>query len=212
MTQTASHIKTTFKLETSEIDLGGGLGVFYTSEDTPPPIEDYIRTLTTSLKQGCEMHHIKQPKLIIEPGRSLIARAGITLYKIGTLKSIPGIREYCFVDGGMADNMRPLLYQAEYTWKLAGKMESPNTHTYTIAGKFCESGDILAKEVPLPEIQPGDLLLSYTTGAYSSSMASNYNRFCRPATVLVENGQATTLVKRETIDDLLRLDETGEES
>ena len=198
-----------YGLSVKEIDLGGGLGVLYTDADSPPSISSYLRLLATSLKEACEAKQLSLPKLIVEPGRSIVAQAGVTVYTAGTIKPIPGIRDYLFVDGGMADNMRPLLYQAEYTWVVANRMLEQPVHTYTIAGKFCESGDVLAKDIHLPEVSVGDYIVSYTTGAYNYSMASNYNRFCRPAVVLVGDGHSRLLVKRETVSDVLRFDVWG---
>ena len=162
--------------------------------------------MVVDLTTTCTVKNLKVPKIIVEPGRSIAATAGLTLYTVGTLKSIPGIKEYAFVDGGMADNPRPIMYQAEYTFECANKLTEDHNLTYTIAGKFCESGDILTHAARLPKLEREDIIAVYGTGAYNYTMSSNYNRFCRPAMVLVENGSITPLVKRETYKDIVRLD------
>ena len=200
------EIRDEFGIELRVLDLGGGVGIHYTTEDDPPIVPDFLEGMTTRLKEACESKSLRLPKLIVEPGRSLVGRAGMTLYDIGTIKEIPNIKTYIFVDGGMADNPRPIMYQADYTFGLANKLNQVATETYTIAGKYCESGDILGKDIALPKAKKGDTLVVYGTGAYNYSMASNYNRACRPAMVLVNDGQSTVMVKRETFEDLTRLD------
>ncbi len=190
-----------------ELDLGGGFGIQYISSDDPPNVREVLSRMITELKSGCAELDLPVPKIIVEPGRSVAATAGLTLYTVGTLKSIPGIKEYAFVDGGMADNVRPIMYQADYTFECANRTKDVADTTYTIAGKFCESGDVLAKAVQLPKLKVGDLIAVYGTGAYNYTMSSNYNRYCRPAMVIVENGLSDVLVKRETYEDLVRLDQ-----
>jgi len=146
------------------------------------------------------------PKLLCEPGRSLIATGGVTAYTIGSTKTIPDIRTYVTIDGGMSDNPRPITYQSVYRAVVANKMSAPLTETVTLAGKHCESGDILIKNVQLPKTEPGDVLVVMTTGAYNYSMASNYNRLPRPAAVLVANGEANLILQRETYQDIIRQD------
>lgn len=201
-----ADIKANCEIELTDLNLGGGIGIQYTAQDDPPPTAMYIERLTTKLKAACEKLGLTLPRLLIEPGRSIVATAGITLYTIGAIKVIPGIKEYIFVDGGMADNPRPMMYDAKYTFSIANKPHDTPTKTVTIAGKYCESGDILAKEVKLPEAQIGDTLVVYGTGAYNYSMSSNYNRSAKPAMILVENGDSRILVRRETYEDLMRYD------
>lgn len=189
-----------------ELNLGGGLGIRYVEGDNPPPVKDYLTGMVRRLKEHCQNWNVRLPKIIVEPGRSIIGQAGITIYTVGTIKSIPNSKDYLFVDGGMADNMRPLLYKSRYTFELANKANKTPVKRYSIAGRYCESGDVLAENVPLPEAEVGDLLVVYGTGAYNYSMASNYNRSRRPAMVLAGYDSDRLLVRRETFDDLLRYD------
>ena len=198
------HIKSEVGVEVEELNLGGGIGIRYIEQDDPPAIDLFIEKLTTLLKEELKKAGLKEPKLILEPGRSIIGNAGLTLYTVGAVKPIPGIKDYVFVDGGMADNPRPMLYQAEYTFELANK--AGKGKPYTIAGKYCESGDVLAEGVLLPEPSVGDVLAVYGTGAYNYAMASNYNRCQRPAMVGVFGGHSRVLVRRETYDDVIRYD------
>ena len=146
------------------------------------------------------------PRLLVEPGRSLVATAGLTLYTVGSLKEIPGMRKFVAVDGGMGDNIRPALYQADYSAQLANKIGAPIEETVTVVGKYCESGDVLIRSLPLPRVESGDTLMVFGTGAYNYAMASNYNRFPRPAMVLVENGRSHLIVQRETYETVIRHD------
>jgi diaminopimelate decarboxylase len=142
----------------------------------------------------------------MEPGRSMVATAGLTLYSVGSMKDVPGLRKYVAVDGGLGDNIRPALYQAQYTAIIANKVLAPVEETVTLVGKYCESGDVLIKNLPVPRLDEGDVVAVFGTGAYNYSMASNYNRFPRPAMILVENGKAHMLVQRETYDTLIQQD------
>lgn len=189
-----------------EINIGGGLGIPYTDEDDPKGINDFAVEIVKTIKDFCESKNLPLPKLIIEPGRSITATAGVTLYTIGSIKTIPNIRTYASVDGGMADNPRPITYGSKYEACIVNKLDKENSSLYTIAGKFCESGDILIKDINLPEINNGDILAVFATGAYNYSMSSNYNRFPKPAMVLINNNHAKTIVKRETYQDLIRND------
>ncbi len=189
-----------------ELNLGGGLGIRYIKDDDPPAIEEVVSKMALALKAACKTKNIPLPKLILEPGRSIVGSAGTTLYTVGAIKPVPGIKEYLFVDGGMADNIRPMMYQAKYTFALADKMDQPAKKSYAIAGKYCESGDVLAENVPLPEAAVGDVVAVFGTGAYNYSMASNYNRSCKPAMVVVNEGKSRVLVRRETMEDLIRCD------
>ncbi|MBE3583043.1 MAG: diaminopimelate decarboxylase [Limnochordaceae bacterium] len=188
-----------------ELDLGGGFAARYTKE-VIPPVAQVVGALASALATACDQQQVPAPKLFLEPGRALVAEAGITLYRVGTCKTIPGVRTYVSVDGGMADNPRVALYQATYRACLPDRLQEPATETVTVAGRFCESGDVLVRDALLPPVHSGDLLAVFTTGAYHYSMASNYNRVPRPAVVTVRAGQAEVLVERETYADLVRLD------
>jgi len=196
-----------FGFEAREVNLGGGLGIAYTEDElTPDPAESVARVADAVQREFTALD-LKVPELLVEPGRSLIGSAGVTIYRVGTVKRIPGVRTYVSVDGGMSDNIRPALYGARYEAFLANRMGASEGPRVTVAGKHCESGDVLIRDVRLPEdVGPGDLLCVPATGGYTYSMASNYNRIPRPPVVLVEDGKATTIIERETSDDLLRLD------
>jgi diaminopimelate decarboxylase len=197
-------------LPATEINIGGGLGIRYTKADDPPSIEAWAQTICKAVVAACDRHKLPLPKLLCEPGRSLVGTACVTAYTVGSKKVIPGVRTYLAVDGGMSDNPRPITYQSVYQVLAAGKMSAELTETVTIAGKHCESGDILIKDAQLPECQAGDILVVTATGAYNYSMSSNYNRVPRPAAVLVRNGEAHTILERETDEDLLRFDRLPE--
>ncbi|MCC3421421.1 MAG: diaminopimelate decarboxylase [Microcoleus sp. PH2017_29_MFU_D_A] len=198
-------------LKPTEINIGGGLGIRYTESDDPPSIDDWAKTVCDAMVAACKNHDLTTlPKLLCEPGRSLVGSACVTAYTVGAKKVIPGIRTYLSVDGGMSDNPRPITYQSVYRVLAANKMSAELTETVTVAGKHCESGDILIKDAKLPECQSGDILVVTATGAYNYSMASNYNRVPRPAAVLVKDGKVDTIVERETDEDLLRFDRLPE--
>ena len=196
--------RTAYHLE--ELNLGGGFGIYYVSGDEPAQIADYAKAVQDALEKACQKQNFPRPKIIIEPGRSIVGTAGTTLYTIGSIKEIPGIRKYVAVDGGMADNPRPALYQARYEAVLANRAKEEATETVSVTGKCCESGDMLIWDIDLPKAESGDLIAVSCTGAYNYSMSSNYNRLTRPGVVLVESGQADVIVKRETHADLLRND------
>ena len=200
-------IKDLWGIDTPNLNLGGGLGVKYLESDLPPSIENFVNLIVDNVENEVRKNNLIMPKILIEPGRSIVAKAGITLYTIGNIKEIPGIRKYLIVDGGMTDNPRPILYEAKYEGVLANKINSclPK-EVVTIAGKCCESGDILIKDLKLPSASPGDLLVVFTTGAYHYSMSSNYNRLPRPAVVLVNQGKDDVIVKKETYADVVRND------
>jgi diaminopimelate decarboxylase len=193
-------------LEMSELNVGGGLGVRYVETDNPPAIAEWVEVVAQHLTAACQSRQLPLPKLICEPGRSIVAPAGITAYTIGGRKQVPEIRTYLSIDGGMSDNPRPITYQSQYRALLANNVTAPLSETVTVAGKHCESGDILLKEISLPATQPGDVLTVLVTGAYNYSMASNYNRLPRPAAILVSQGEANLIVQRETYADLIRQD------
>ena len=171
-----------------------------------PTLDRYVQTISQAVVDGCGRHGLALPTLVIEPGRSIIAPAGVALYRVGARKEIPGLRTYVSVDGGMADNIRPALYGAHYTALIANKANHPPTETVTIAGKFCESGDVLIKDIPLPCLEPGDLLAVPMVGAYCLPLANNYNLAPRPAVVLVRDGQAALIQRRESYQDLIARD------
>ncbi len=206
MSHYLKKFNTTYSLPVKELDLGGGFGVAYTSADTSPDITSYLQKMIAHLKINCNAAKLALPKIIVEPGRSLVAQSGVTLYRVGTIKPIPEIKTYLFVDGGMADNMRPALYQSKYTFEIGNKSNAPKTTAYSIAGKYCETGDILADNILLPEAEEGDVVVVATTGAYNYAMASTYNRIGRPAMIMLKDGNIIELLKRETDDDLRRYD------
>jgi len=195
-------------IEVEELDLGGGLGISYTLYDDPPSIETYVAAIAETVKASCKELAVPLPKLYLEPGRSIVGEAGITLYTAGSIKKIPGIRTYVCVDGGMTDNPRPALYQSVYT---AVPVEFSRTsasplETICLAGKCCESGDILIKECSIPPVKSGDVLAVLSTGAYNYSMSSNYNGLPRPEVVAVSKGSSKTIVRREIYADLISRD------
>lgn len=206
LTKEISLINKKYGISLDEINIGGGLGVKYTEEDVPPSVFDIGEIITNTLKKCIEKYDIPAPTLYIEPGRSIISTSGVTLYTLGSSKQVPNGTKYWAVDGGMADNPRPSMYQAKYTALVANKANDECSQKVTIAGKFCESGDILIKDISLPEIEEGDILCVFNTGAYNYSMASNYNRFQKPAAVLVNNSQSDIIIYRESLDDLISHD------
>ena len=189
-----------------DLNVGGGLGVRYVASDDPPAIAAWVQAVSAAVVAACRQHQQPLPRLLCEPGRSLVATAGLTLYQVGSRKEIPGARTYVAVDGGMSDNPRPITYQSRYTACLPQRCRDAATDTVTVAGKHCESGDVLLHNISLPPVASGDLLAVLATGAYNASMASNYNRIPRPAAVLVQGGQAQLVQRRETHQDLLRWD------
>ncbi len=196
-------------IEFDTLDLGGGFGIWYTDEDEKLSVQDYaqyIKTITDALKKCVAQKKLKKPYLILEPGRAIVGESGITLYTVGGIKEITGVKNYISIDGGMFDNPRFALYQAKYSVVAAQKMNDAPLNTYSIAGKCCESGDIIANDVKLPEVKMGDLLAVLSTGAYNYSMASNYNRNLIPAVVGVKDGNSYYMVKPQTYDDLLKND------
>lgn len=201
-----ASVKEKFGIILDEINIGGGIGVKYIDEDQPPSVFEVGSLVTTALKKNIEKYSISPPTLYIEPGRSIICTSGVTLYTVGSSKQVPEGSKYWAIDGGMADNPRPGMYQAKYTAQVANKPENDNSQKVTISGKFCESSDILIKDINLPELEEGDILCVFNTGAYNYSMASNYNRFPKPAAVLVNNSQSDIIIYRESLDDLISHD------
>ena len=190
----------------SDLNLGGGFGIRYTQADDPVPYGQYMEAVTQTLKETCAGLDYPLPFVIMEPGRSIVGAAGITLYEIGNRREIPGVRTYLSVDGGMTDNIRYALYGAEYTFTVANRAGGDKTLTAAIAGRCCESGDLLAKEARVQQCGPGDILAVFSTGAYNYSMASNYNRVPRPPVVMLLDGTAHLAVRRESLADLVRND------
>ena len=199
-------IRDKFDMELSEMNIGGGLGIQYTSEDDPPSMFEIAEVIIRSLKENIAKYSLPEPKIIIEPGRSIVCNAGVTLYTVGSSKQVPEGRKYIAVDGGMSDNPRPSMYQAEYCGIVANKANEKPVETVTIAGRYCESGDILIKDIELPETEPGDIICIFATGAYNYSMSSNYNRVPKPCAIVVQEGQSDVIIKRETYQDLIALD------
>ena len=190
----------------TDLNLGGGLGIKYVQEDNPPSIEKWVEVISGAVVKACRERDLDLPRLMCEPGRSLVANSGLTIYKIGAKKVVPGIRTYLSVDGGMSDNPRPITYQSVYSACLVDKPLNSNSEKVTIAGKHCESGDVLLKDFLLPSCESGDFLAVFGTGAYNYSMSSNYNRIPRPATVIVGEGSVDLTQRRELPEDLLQLD------
>ena len=189
-----------------DLNVGGGLGIRYVQSDDPPTIDAWIQVVAEAVVKACRERDLALPRLLCEPGRSLVASSGVTLYKLGSRKEVPGVRTYISVDGGMSDNPRPITYQSLYTAFLADRPQAEATESITLAGKHCESGDVLLKDLALPPSVSGDVLVVLATGAYNASMSSNYNRIPRPAAVLVHDGIADVIQRRESSEDLLRYD------
>ncbi len=200
------QIKAETGVELPELNLGGGFGILYTDEDEPVPFGDYMEPVSRAVKASAEKLGLSQPFVLIEPGRSIVGEAGTTLYTVGSVKEIPDIRTYVSVDGGMGDNPRYILYQAKYDMILANRVNEPATETVTVAGRCCESGDLLGENVPLAPAKPGDLLAVFATGAYNYSMASRYNRVGIPPVVMVKDGASRVIVRGESLEDLVRND------
>lgn len=203
----ASDWQTRFGFQLRELDLGGGWGVAYNETQTSLDVEAFAENTTHVLREALRERGMDSNlKLLVEPGRALVARAGVALYRVGSVKTIPGVRDYVAVDGGMGDNVRPALYGARYSAFLANRPDAEATHQYTIAGRYCEQGDLLIEASQLPETHVGDVIAIPVAGAYQLPMASNYNLIPRPAVVLVNEGKAKLVRRRETIDDLLSCD------
>lgn len=200
------QIKAETGVELPELNLGGGFGILYTDEDEPAPFGDYMEPVSRAVKASAEKLGLSQPFVLIEPGRSIVGEAGTTLYTVGSVKEIPDIRTYVSVDGGMGDNPRYILYQAKYDMILANRVNEPATETVTVAGRCCESGDLLGENVPLAPAKPGDLLAVFATGAYNYSMASRYNRVGIPPVVMVKDGTSRVIVRGESLEDLVQND------
>lgn len=199
-----NDIKETLGYEIKELDLGGGFGIYYTEGDKPKEIEEYCSVIINKADEICRKLNMNVPILSIEPGRSIVGNAGLTLYTVGAIKEIPNIRKYVSVDGGMSDNIRPALYSANYESLIANRVFDNSKEIVTVAGKCCESGDVLLNSIEMPRMETGDILAIMSTGAYGHSMANNYNRIPKAAVVSVSNGISKVMCKRETYEDLLR--------
>ncbi|PTX50868.1 diaminopimelate decarboxylase [Melghirimyces profundicolus] len=204
----AEDCRAAYGFRTRVLNIGGGFGIRYSGEDRPLPTEAYISAMAEEIRTG--FAGVQPPEVWVEPGRSIVGEAGTTLYRIGTIKEVPGIRKYVAVDGGMNDNPRPALYQASYEAYLANRAKEPPSETVSVAGKLCETGDMLIWDLDLPRVESGDLLAVSCTGAYNYSMANNYNRLRRPAVVFVRDGRADLVVQRESLEDLIRNDRIPE--
>lgn len=196
--------KSRYGFITEELNIGGGYGIKYTDDDERRPISYFTDAAMEEIETNCSKYKLKRPKVIIEPGRWIVGEAGITLYTIGSIKRIPGVRTYVSVDGGMTDNPRPSLYQAKYKGIIANKANEEATEVVTIAGKCCESGDILIWDLKVPQVEAGDILAILSTGAYNYSMASNYNKIPKPAVVMIKDGVDRLIVKRESYAEMIK--------
>lgn len=206
MLELIAKIKNELNFEIADLNLGGGFGIKYIPSDNPVEYETYMQEVSDTIKQTCKDLEINLPFIIIEPGRSIVGPAGITLYKIGGIKEIPAVRTYVSVDGGMTDNPRYALYKSEYDMVIANKANKPKDFVATIAGKCCESGDLLGENVSIQIPELNDTLAVLATGAYNYSMASNYNRIPKPPVVLVSKGKYRVIIKRESLDDVIKND------
>ena len=201
-----ARVKKVLGEELEFLNLGGGFGIHYTERDDAIPYEEYMEAVSEAIHQKCEEHSLSMPKIYIEPGRSIVGEAGITLYTVGSVREIPGVRNYVMIDGGMFENPRYALYQSDYTCLIANKASQPADYTATIAGKCCESGDLIQEHTAIQKPEEDDILAVLSTGAYNYSMASNYNRNPRPACVMVSQGSSRVIIRGETYEDLLRGD------
>lgn len=199
-------VKNTLDYEIEELNLGGGFGIKYVDSDAPKPFGEYIKTLCETVKDYSEEIGIKAPFVAVEPGRSIVGEAGVTLYTVGGVKEIPNVRTYVSVDGGMCDNIRYALYKSEYTILNALRASEPKDSVYTIAGKCCESGDLIGENISMQKTFGGDILAVLSTGAYNYSMASNYNRIPRPAVVMIKDGTDRIVINRESYENIIAND------
>lgn len=202
----AAEMRRKHGFELKELNIGGGFAIQYTLDSLAPPVSLYAEAITSKLINKCRELKLALPRLVIEPGRAIVGQAGVVLYKVGVVKDIPGVRCYVSVDGGIGDNVRPALYGARYEALVANRVLEKEREKVTIAGRFCESGDILIKDINLPSVSPGDIIAIPDCGAYCLAMASNYNAFLKPAIVLVKEGKARLIRRRENFDDLTRCD------
>ncbi len=201
-----SKVKFELGYEIKELNLGGGFGIKYLSEDRAIEYEKYMETISGVVHSECKKLDIAVPRIFLEPGRSIAASSGVTLYTVGAVKVIPNIRTYVSIDGGMTDNPRYALYKSQYSACIANKADQPFSEVVTVAGKCCESGDLIGEGMPMQKADPGDILAVFATGAYNYSMSSNYNRIPRPPVVMLKDGQSRIVIKRESYEDIIRND------
>jgi diaminopimelate decarboxylase len=201
-----ADVKNEFGIEIDELNLGGGFGIKYLPEHDPVTYDSYMQKVSLIVKSACQKYNIKLPFILIEPGRSIVGPAGITLYTVGSIKKIADVRTYVAIDGGMADNPRYALYQSPYDAVIANRANEPRTKTVTIAGRCCESGDLIQENIKIQDSEPGDILAVFATGAYNYSMSSNYNRLPKPPVVMIKAGVPRVIIKGETYDDVIRND------
>jgi diaminopimelate decarboxylase len=202
----ASRMRKTYQFEMTEFSPGGGFAVAYTPDQHAPEPAVYAETVTSTLRESLWRHELPAPQLVVEPGRSIVARSAVALYTVGSSKDVPGVMRFVSVDGGMADNIRPAMYEARYSALVANRVHDERRETVTVAGKYCESGDVLMTDADLPPLEAGDILAMPAAGAYALAMASNYNLSLRPPVVLVKDGQGKLMRRRETYEDLTRAD------
>jgi diaminopimelate decarboxylase len=202
----AAELRREYGFELTELDVGGGVAAQYTLDSPAPPVADYARAIASKITGKCHELGLSPPQLVVEPGRAIVAQAGVALYTAGAVKDIPGVRRYVSVDGGMGDNIRTALYGSRYEAAIANKMQEEASARVTIAGRFCESGDILVRDIEMPTIAAGDIIAIPVSGAYCLPLASNYNASFRPAVVMVKEGKARLVRRRETLEDLTRCD------
>jgi diaminopimelate decarboxylase len=202
----AAEMRKKYRLELKELNTGGGFAVQYTIDKPAPPTAAFAEKITAIIIKECKRYRLGLPRLIIEPGREIVAQSAVALYTIGVVKEIPGVRTYASVDGGMADNIRPALYGAKLEAVLANRMRARDTGKVTISGRFCESGDILIRDILMPKLVAGDILAVAGAGAYSLPEAMNYNAYCKPPVILVKKGKARLIRRRETLEDITRCD------
>jgi diaminopimelate decarboxylase len=206
MAEYCAHVKKEFALDTQVLDLGGGIGVRYLDSDPEVSVRDIVLSVSNALREVLDAAGLPMPRAFMEPGRSLVADAGVTLYSVGAVKEIAGVKNYVSVNGGMADNPRFALYGAPYTVMLANRASEECDYRCTVAGRCCESGDVIQEGVMIPRPERGDVLAVLTTGAYNYSMASHYNRLAKPPIVVLKDGESRVAVRRETLKDLLSCD------
>ncbi len=210
MLEFVADVKSEAGVVLNQLNLGGGIGIPYTKDESKPNIDEYAKIVSEAIKEKCEEIDIPLPKIINEPGRSIVGTAGSTLYQVGSVKEIPEVRKYVAVDGGMTDNIRPALYEAEYEAALVNKVEQEPEEEVTIVGKCCESGDVLIRDIKLPKVETGDLLLISCTGAYGYSMSNNYNGIPRPGVLLLNENEANMIIEPENYDYLIANDNIPE--
>jgi len=207
MTNLIADARDQHRITVRELNVGDGFGIRYTDDDMPARYETYLESASRVIHKVCTERGIDTPYLYLEPGRSIVGNAGITLYTVGAIKEIPGMRTYLSVDGGITDNPRYALYKARYDMTIANKVSDWKTHIYTVAGRCCENGDLLGEGISLQQASTDDILAVLATGAYNYSMASNYNRLPHPAVIFVNDGKARVVVRRQSLEDLVRGDE-----